>query len=231
MQDAQRTPLAAFVFDAYGTLFDVQSLAATAEALAPGHGADLSRIWRAKQLEYTWLQTLMAGDGFHRGDFDQVTAAALDYAIAALVLPLTNADRRSLCDAWLTLPAFSDALPMLATLAPRPRAILSNGTLAMLEPVIRHNGLHGHLDAVLSVESAGRFKPAPEVYALAQKRLGVPAGKIGFVSANAWDAIGARAYGFTSFWINRAEMPLDRHGPAPDFILGSLAELPSLAPA
>ncbi len=231
MQTSESIRLAAFVFDAYGTLFDVQSLAATAEALAPGHGADLSRIWRAKQLEYTWLQTLMAGDGFRRGDFVQVTAAALDYAVAALVLPLTAADKQGLCEAWRTLPAYADAQATLAALAPRPRAILSNGTLDLLEPVIRHNKLDEQLDEVISVESAGRFKPAPEVYALAVQRLGLPAAKIGFVSANAWDAIGARAFGFTSFWINRAGLPVDRHGPAPDFILGELAELPTLAPA
>lgn len=231
MSDPHQLPLAAFVFDAYGTLFDVTSMAARAEVLVPGHGADLSRIWRGKQLEYTWLQTLMSGQNFARGDFAQVTAQALEYAVAALVLPLSSDDQRALCEAWETLPAFADAKPALEALAPRPRAILSNGTLAMLEPVVRHNGLDMLLDAVISVDAAGRYKPAPEVYALAVDRLGIPAAQIGFVSANAWDAIGARAFGFTTFWINRAEVALDRHGPAPDFILGTLAELPMLAPA
>jgi 2-haloacid dehalogenase len=225
MPRTSRKPLDAFVFDAYGTLFDVYSVTALAEALAPGRGAELTRTWRAKQLEYTWLQSLMAGDGFAREDFTQVTAEALDYAVAALVLPLDEADRARLAAAYLTLEAFPEAHATLAALAPRPRWILSNGTAAGLAPLVRHNGMEALVDGVLSVDAVGVYKPAPQVYALAAQRLGLPPARIGFVSSNCWDAIGAKACGFTSFWINRTGAPIDRHGPWPDQVLGSLAEL------
>src|SRR5262249_16792658 len=119
----------AFVFDAYGTLFDVNAVVARAEALLPGHGAMLSRLWRTKQLEYTWLPSLRGPAT--RQDFDAVTAHALDYALADLGLPLAAGQRRSLRDAYLTLALFPDVPSTLAALAPRPRWILSNGTLAM----------------------------------------------------------------------------------------------------
>ena len=210
----------AFVFDAYGTLFDVHSIAAQAERLAPQHGAALSQLWRTKQLEYTWLQSLME----RREDFAAVTAHALDYAIAALVLPLDAAARRSLLDAYLQLSPFADARVTLERLAPRPRWILSNGTRAMLDPLIAHTGLDDVLDGTLSVDEAGIYKPSPRVYQLAVDRLRLPASRIGFVSSNGWDAVGAKAFGFTTWWINRAGAPLERHGPAPDYVVGSLTE-------
>ena len=216
----------ALVFDAYGTLFDVHSVVDEAERLVPGHGAVLSQLWRTKQLEYTWLQSLMATDP--REDFAALTAHALDYALEALATPLSAGDRRRLRDAYLTLGTFPDVRDALDALAPRPRWILSNGTLAMLEPLVRHNGLERHLDGVLSVDAAGIYKPSPRVYRLALDRLQLPAARIGFVSSNGWDAIGAKAFGFTAFWINRAGAPVDRHGPPPDRIMSTLSELPAL---
>jgi 2-haloacid dehalogenase len=227
MTDSSDQRIDAYVFDAYGTLFDVHSVAVLAESLAPGHGADLSRIWRTKQLEYTWLHSLMAQGTPRRPDFAQVTAQALDYAIAALVLPLGPGERQHLCDSYLTLAAFADAAPALQVLAPRPRWILSNGTMGMLEPVVRHAGLAPHVDGILSVDAADVYKPAPAVYRLAVEKLALPPARIGFVSSNCWDAIGAGVFGFTTFWINRAGLPVDRHGPAPDHILATMAELPA----
>ena len=224
-------PIEALVFDAYGTLFDVHSVAALGEELAPGHGVDLARIWRAKQLEYTWLQSLMARPGRPRDDFAKVTAHGLDYAIAALVLPLSAVQRQQLCDAYLTLDAFDEVADTLRALAPRPRLILSNGTLAMLEPALRHAGLSSLLDGVLSVDEVDVYKPDPKVYQLAADRLALPPSRIGFVSANCWDAIGARACGFTTFWINRMEAPVDRHGAPPHHVLATLADLPALLEA
>jgi 2-haloacid dehalogenase len=215
---------AAFVFDAYGTLFDVNTVAARAEALAPGHGGAISQLWRTKQLEYTWLQSLME----RRDDFAAVTTQALDYALAALVIPLDAAARRSLCDAYLELAPFPDARPLLAALAPRPRWILSNGTRAMLDPLIACNDFGSVLDGVLSVDDAGIYKPSPRVYQLAVARLGLRPQEIGFVSANGWDAAGAKAFGCTTYWINRAGLPADRHAPAPDYSFGSLADLGAL---
>jgi len=225
---SRTTEIAALVFDAYGTLFDVHSVAALAEELAPGRGAGLSQLWRTKQLEYTWLQSLMATPAQPREDFAAVTAAALDYALAALDLPLTDAQRRRLCDAYLTLLPFPDVRASLAALAPRPRWILSNGTLPMLDAAVRHAGIAGDLDGILSVDAAGIYKPSPRVYQLAVDRLGLPPARIGFVSSNCWDAIGAKAFGFSSFWINRTGAPVDRHGPAPDRVLTTLGDLPPL---
>ena len=218
-------PPAAFVFDAYGTLFDVHSVAALAERLAPGNGAALSRIWRAKQLEYSWLQSLMISASFQREDFAVVTAHALDYAIAALVLSLAPSERQQLLDAYRDLAAFPDAREVLAALAPNPRWILSNGTHAMLEPLVRSTGLDGVLDGVMTVDDAGIYKPSPRVYQLAVDRLGVPPAQIAFVSSNGWDAAGAKAFGFTTFWINRDGVPTERHAGAPDYAIGSLSDL------
>jgi 2-haloacid dehalogenase len=218
----------ALVFDAYGTLFDTQSVAATVERLFPGRGAALADLWRAKQLEYTWLQSLMQSPMQRREDFAAVTAHALDYAAEALGLALAGAARHRLLDAYLDLSAYADAAPTLARLGPRPRLILSNGTRAMLEPLAAATGVARHLDVILSVDAAGTYKPSPRVYQLALDHLKFLPIRIGFVSANAWDAIGAKAFGFTSFWINRKRAPLDRHGPKPDAVLSSLSELPPL---
>jgi 2-haloacid dehalogenase len=218
----------ALVFDAYGTLFDVQSVAATIERLLPGHGIALSRLWRAKQLEYSWLQSLMQSPMQRREDFAAVTAHALDHAAEALALPLAGAARHRLMDAYLDLSAYPDAAPALARLAPRPRLILSNGTRAMLEPLAAATGVARHLDVILSVDAAGIYKPSPRAYQLALDHLKFLPVRIGFVSANAWDAIGAKAFGFTSFWINRDHAPLDRNGPKPDAVIDSLSDLPRL---
>lgn len=211
----------AYVFDAYGTLFDVFSVSGLAEKLAPGHGASLWSLWRAKQIEYTWLGSIMQ----QRGDFRVVTEQALDYAIAALVLPLDGDARTQLLESWLDLRPYPDALETLERLAPSARWVLSNGTRAMLDPLIDRSGLAMQLDGVLSVDEAGVYKPSPKVYALATKRLGLPAERIGFVSANGWDAVGAKAFGLTVWWINRAGLPTERHGPAPDFTVGELGEV------
>ena len=228
---AKSTPaflIDALVFDAYGTLFDVQSVAATLERLFPGRGAELSQLWRSKQLEYTWLQSLMQSPMQRRDDFAAVTAHALDYAAEASGLSLTGAARHRVLDAYLDLSAYADAAPTLARLGPRPRLILSNGTRAMLEPLAAATGVARHLDVIISVDAAGIYKPSPRVYQLALDHLKFLPNRIGFVSANAWDAIGAKAFGFTSFWINRNRAPLDRHGPKPDAVLNSLSELPPL---
>lgn len=211
----------AFVFDAYGTLYDVHSVARLGEQLAPGHGAALSQLWRTKQLEYTWLTSLME----RRLDFHEVTTRALDYALAALVLPLDAKARQALVDAWLDLSPFPDARATLERLRPAPRWVLSNGTLKMLRPLLERSGLASSLDGVLSVDAAGIYKPSPRVYQLATTMLGLTADRIGFVSANCWDAIGAKAFGFTVWWINRAGVPIDRHGPAPDHVVGALDEI------
>jgi 2-haloacid dehalogenase len=218
----------AFIFDAYGTLFDVHSVVTLAATLAPGRGDALSQLWRTKQLEYTWLSSLMNPAGVKRHDFAALTARALDYALASLEIDLDEGDRARLRDAYLALSPYPDAAPALSALAPRPRWILSNGTLAMLEPLVRRSGLGAHLDGVLSVDAAGIFKPSPRAYQLAVDLLQLPPSRIGFVSSNCWDAIGAKTFGYTTFWINRLQAPADRHGEPPDRIIRTLADLPSL---
>jgi 2-haloacid dehalogenase len=220
----------AFVFDAYGTLFDVHSVVRLAEELAPRQGAVLSQVWRTKQLEYTWLQSLMLSPTRPRDDFSKVTALALDYAVSQLMIPLSAADRARLLDAYLALDPFPDAHDALAALAPRPRWILSNGTRAMLEPLVRSSPLSGCIDGILSVDEAGIYKPSPRVYALAVERLGLDASRIAFVSSNGWDAAGAKAFGFTTFWINRYGAPVERHAPEPDYVIGTLAHVAALCP-
>ena len=220
--------VAALVFDAYGTLFDTQSVVTTAERLFPGRGAALSQLWRAKQLEYSWLQSLMLSATQRREDFAALTAHALEYAAEALGLTLAAAIRHRLLDAYLDLSPYPDAAPALAALAPMPRVILSNGTRAMLEPLAAATGIGAHLDTVLSVDAAGIYKPSPRVYQLAIDHLKLPPARIGFVSSNGWDVVGAKAFGLTAIWANRAAAPVERHGPKPDRIIASLAELPAL---
>ncbi len=218
----------ALVFDAYGTLFDVHSVEATAERLFPTHGAALSQLWRTKQLEYTWLQSLMLSAHQRREDFAAITAHALDYAVEKLGLSLTASSRRRLLDAYLDLSAFPDAEPALARLAPMPRIVLSNGTREMLETVAAATGLAQHLDTILSVDAAAIYKPSPRTYQLAADYLKLLPVRIGFVSSNGWDVAGGKAFGFMAIWINRAGAPVERHGPRPDAIVTSLAELPEL---
>jgi 2-haloacid dehalogenase len=219
----------AFVFDAYGTLFDVHSVITLAEELAPRQGAVLSQLWRTKQLEYTWLSSLMLSPGYRREDFSTLTGRALDYAVSQLMVPLSAADRQRLLDAYRALSPFPDATDALAVLAPRPRFILSNGTLDMLEPLVRTSSLAPHIDGLLSVDAAGIYKPSPRVYQLAVDRLQLPPGDIAFISSNGWDAAGAKAFGFTTFWINRYGLPVERHAPEPDYVVGSLAHVAALS--
>jgi 2-haloacid dehalogenase len=211
----------ALVFDAYGTLFDVHSVAALGEQLFPGTGTALSQLWRSKQLEYTWLRSLMG----RYEDFTAVTEAALDYACKVLQLPLDAVKSRQLMAAYNHLELYPDARGALAALSGLKLAILSNGAPAMLAPLVRKAGLDKTFTAVISVDAVKIFKPAPRVYQLAPDRLGVAAREIGFVSSNYWDAAGAKNFGFNVFWINRAGIQADALGVGPDRVLRQLTEL------
>ena len=216
--------LKALVFDAYGTLFDVHSVIAECEALFPGKGASLSQLWRGKQLEYTWLRSLMG----RYADFSAITDAALRTACNVLRLELSEAAARRLMDAYFVLKAFPDVTDTLARLHGRKLAVLSNGSPAMLNAVVRHTGLDQVLDTVLSVDALRIFKPHPSVYAYAAERLQAPAGAIGFVSSNFWDVAGATSFGFRTFWINRAGAIPDALGDQPEAVLTKLSDLPAL---
>lgn len=215
----------AVVFDAYGTLFDVHSVVATAERLFPGRGAALSTLWRTKQLEYSWLRSLMQ----RHADFNAVTRQALQYACASLKLDYSPQALEELNHAYRTLAVLADARSALDRLQGRHRlAILSNGAPDMLGAVVVHNGLADRFDAVLSVEDVGVFKPDPRVYQLAVDRLGIAANRIAFVSSNGWDAAGASAFGFRVFWVNRGKAPEEGLDQPPDHTLASLDALPAL---
>ncbi|MBI4623217.1 MAG: haloacid dehalogenase type II [Verrucomicrobia bacterium] len=218
--------LEALVFDAYGTLFDVHAVIARCETFWPGRGAALSQLWRARQLEYSWQRSLM--DRY--APFSAVTRDALDYACEALGLPLDETRARVLMDEYLNLAAYPDVPAALERLqrSGKKLAILTNGSPDMIEPLVKNRGMEKLFDAVLSVDAAWIYKPAPRVYTLAVDRLGVAAGAIGFVSANCWDALGAKSFGFRVFWINRAGAPVDRLGFQPDGILRTLGDLPGM---
>ena len=217
--------LDALVFDAYGTLYDVHSVTALAETFFPGQGEALSLRWRGKQLEYTWLRSLMG----RYENFDIVTEAGLRYACAALKLRPSAAQIAALIAQYVKLATFTEVQRALTLLKPgRKLAILSNGAPGTLGALVRHSGLDVLLDTTISVDALRVFKPDPRVYQLAVERLGVPKEKIGFVSSNCWDAIGAKAFGFTVFWINRLNVPVDLHGPAPDHTIHSLDQIEAL---
>jgi 2-haloacid dehalogenase len=206
----------ALVFDAYGTLYDVHSVIQRCEQCWPGRGTQLSQLWRAKQLEYTWQRTLMK----RYAPFSTVTRDALRYACEMLGLRLEEGQAESLMQSYLRLSTYPDVPGTLAKL-PGKKAILSNGSPDMLDPLVRNSGLH--FDAVLSVDELKVFKPAPQVYQLAVDRLKTK--NIGFVSSNCWDALGAKSFGFTVYWINRTGAPVDALGFQPDKIVKSLDEV------
>ena len=211
--------LDALVFDAYGTLFDVHSVMRRCEAFFPGRHAAMSQLWRAKQLEYTWLRSLMR----RYAPFSTVTREALAHACEALGLELTVERMEALMAEYNMLSTFSDVPGFFSRMKGVKKAILSNGSPDMLEPLVAHSGLE--LDAVLSVDEVKVFKPAPQVYELAPRRLGVAKERIGFVSSNCWDALGAKSFGFTVFWINRSRAPLERLGFEPDRVVERLDEI------
>jgi 2-haloacid dehalogenase len=209
----------ALVFDAYGTLFDVHSVRARCDALWPGKGAQLSQLWRAKQLEYTWQRSLMR----RYEPFSKVTRDALEYCCAALGLALDAGKADTLMDEYLRLALYPDAKSALQVQRGAKLAILSNGSPDMLDPLVAQSGLR--LDAVLSVHELRAYKPAPQVYQLAVDKLAVPKEEIEFISSNCWDALGAKSFGFRVCWINRTGAPVDRLGFTPDRILEGLAPL------
>jgi len=211
----------AVLFDAYGTLFDVHAPVARVAAELGENASAISDLWRAKQLQYTWLRSLM---GVH-ADFEQVTADALDYALGQFgVNDRTMRDR--LLGLYLTLDAYPDAVSALRRLKRHGIAtgILSNGSPKMLDSAVASAGFGNLLDHVLSVEPVGIYKPDPSVYRLGEHHLRLPASEIGFVSANGWDAAGAAQYGFNVIHLNRFDQPREVLPAGPALELKTLDE-------
>jgi 2-haloacid dehalogenase len=214
-----------YVFDAYGTLFDVHAAIARYRADAGPDADRFSELWRTKQLEYTWTMTL-AGQYV---DFWTLTERALDYCFARIG-SVDQSLRGKLLEAYLSLDAFGDAHAALTQLKDRGLrlAILSNGAPRMLSPAVNASGLGGMLDGVLSVDAVRMYKPRPEVYALVTNGFRVAPQDVAFVSSNRWDVMGAAAFGFHPIWVNRTRMPDEYADRAPDRVVHGLAALPSL---
>jgi 2-haloacid dehalogenase len=241
----------AVVFDAYGTLYDIQSVATVTEEAFPGYGDLITQIWRIKQLEYTWLRSLMQ----RYQDFSVVTRDSLAYTLRILGLRHDADVFDRIMDKYLHLDPYPDAAAALAALRGRKLAILSNGSSAMLKALVRNSGLDRVLDATISIDSQKVFKPAPQAYTLIESVLGLPPAEVLFVSSNPWDACGAKAFGLNVAWIERVtpeamalacvksdlvspltmfkaiRTQMDEFGLEPDYRIHALAELPDLVAA
>jgi 2-haloacid dehalogenase len=241
----------AVVFDAYGTLYDIQSVAAVTEEAFPGYGEIITQIWRIKQLEYTWLRSLMR----RYQDFSVITRESLAYTLRVLGLKGDPAAFERIMDKYLHLDLYPDAVAALAAMHGRKLAILSNGSPAMLNALVANSGLDRVLDATISVDPKKIFKPAPEAYTLIESTLGVRPAEVLFISSNPWDACGAKAFGLNVAWIERVtpeamallcvrndvvapltmfkaiRTQMDELGPAPDHRIRALSELPALIAA
>jgi 2-haloacid dehalogenase len=214
-----------FVFDAYGTLFDVHAAIGRYRTAAGPDADHFSNIWRTKQLEYAWTLTL-AGDYV---DFWTLTERAIDFAFAR-VPSVDRALRSKLLDAYMELDAYPDTRPTLTGLKARGAriAILSNGSPNMLGAAVQSAGIAGLCEALLSVDTVRMYKPHPEAYGLVTSRFGIKPQDAVFVSSNRWDIMGATRFGFRSAWINRSEMP-DEYKNQPSLpILRDLSALLSL---
>jgi 2-haloacid dehalogenase len=238
----------AVVFDAYGTLYDVQSVADVTEAAFPGYGEMITQIWRIKQLEYSWLRSLMQ----RYEDFSVITRDSLAYTLRILGLPYDNAIFERIMEKYLHLDLYPDALAALSAMKGRKLAIFSNGSPGMLNALVANSGLDRVLDATISVDANKIFKPSPDAYALIEATLGVRPADVLFVSSNPWDACGAKAFGLNVAWIERVtveamalacvnsdavapltmfkaiRMQMDELGLEPDFRIKALADLPGL---
>ena len=241
----------AAVFDAYGTLYDIQSVAAITEETYPGYGDIITQIWRLKQLEYTWLRTLM--DRYE--DFSVVTRESLAYTLGLLGLKHDDAAFARIMDKYVHLDLYPDAKDALGRMKGIKLAILSNGSSAMLNDLVRNTGLDQILDDTISIDSQRAFKPHPKAYTLIESRLGVKPDEVLFVSSNPFDVSGAKSFGLNVAWIERVtpqamaaelkdsrlvqpvsmfkaiRMQMDPLGFAPDYRIGSLSELPKLIEA
>ena len=238
----------AVVFDAYGTLYDVQSVADVTEDAFPGYGEIITQVWRIKQLEYSWLRSLMR----RYQDFSEVTRDSLAYALRSLGLEYDDDTFARIIDKYLHLDLYPDALAALSAMKDRKLAILSNGSPDMLNALVRNSGLDRLLDATISVDARKTFKPSPEAYTLIEEVLHVPPADVLFISSNPWDACGAKSFGLNVAWIERVtpeamalaclesdmlppltmfkaiRTQMDELGFQPDYRIQALAELPAL---
>lgn len=212
----------AVAFDAYGTLFDTDSVATAVEEEYPRHGSAIVALWRRKQLEYTWLRSLME----RYEDFWSVTRAALIYALTEVGVEVEPSRCDRLMDSYLRLEPFAEVPTALAGLRPRPLHIFSNGSPRMLETMIANAGLEAVFDGSISVDEARVYKPSPACYALVPNHLDLPPAQVLFVSSNPFDVAGGKNFGFTTVWVRRGGGTFEQLGIDPDLVVDSLADLP-----
>ena len=212
----------AVAFDGF-TVFDPRPIGALAESLFPGQGQALTQTWRTRQFEYTWLRTLMG----NYADFWQVTEDALDFAIRQHHLELTGEKRERLMQSFLTLEAWPDAKEALLQMKASGLrlAFLSNFTAAMLEACVKHAGLEGIFEEHLSTDRVRAFKPDPRAYQMGVNAFELPREQIAFAAFGGWDAAGAKAFGYPTFWVNRAAAPLESLGVSADTVGATLPDL------
>ncbi|MBI4561405.1 MAG: haloacid dehalogenase type II [Candidatus Rokubacteria bacterium] len=216
-----RGPIKAIAFDMYGTVVDVGAVARACKDVAPDPMA-FNAQWRAKQLEYTFLRSLMG----RYQDFWAVSEQALEFTLQRFGLGASPEQRRTLMEAWLHPSPYPDVGPALSRLEDRyPLALLSNGSPKMLRVGLERTGLRPYFRWVISVDSVKQYKPSPRVYQLAPKRMKVKKGEILFVSSNSFDVVGAKTFGFKVCWLNRTAAPLDPLGPRPDLVVKNMEEL------
>ena len=189
----------AVVFDAYGTLYDIQSIAAITDEAFPGYGEIITQIWRLKQLEYTWLRSLMQ----RYKDFSIITRESLAYTLRCLGLKNDPEVFERIMRKYVDLDLYPDAIATLVAIKDRKLAILSNGSTDMLNSLVGNTGLDRILDSTISIDSKKIFKPAPDAYTLIESNLGVAPADVLFVSSNPFDACGAKAFGLKVVWIER----------------------------
>ncbi len=238
----------AVVFDAYGTLYDIQSVAAITDRAYPGYGDLITQIWRIKQLEYTWLRSLMR----RYEDFSVITRESLGYTLDCLGLAHDAEVFDRIMDKYVHLDLYPDALQALGQLNDRKLAILSNGSTGMLNALVRNTGLDRILDATISIDSKKVFKPSPDAYTLIESTLGIAPADVLFVSSNPFDVCGAKAFGLRVAWIERVKpeamaraferqdlvtplamfkairTQMDQLGLEPDHRIGTLSDLPGI---
>ena len=224
MDSPSRAGPRAVLFDAYGTLFDVYSVALLAEQLFPGQGERLAVLWRDKQIDYTRLVSMSGSDRYR--PFWELTRAGLRYAAARLGLALAADAEDRLMNQYRHLSAFPENREVLAALRERGirAGVLSNGDPEMLAVAVKSAGFSGLLDPVLSVHETRRYKTDPATYALGTRALALPAAEILFVSSNAWDAIGATWFGYTTLWVNRFGLPAEQLDATPTRVGASLRD-------
>lgn len=219
---AQTRSVKAIAFDGF-VIIDPRPVAMRAEELFPGQGARLMEVWRSRQFEYTWLRTLSG----RYADFWQVTQEALAFAARAMKLDLAADRRDRLMQTFLELKAWPDVAPVLRDLKSRGirSAFLANPTAKMLDAVVGNSGLEGLLEAPLSTDRVQAYKPDPRAYRMALDAFGLGRGEIAFAASASWDAAGAKAFGYPTFWLNRAHQPVEELGVVPDAVGSGMADL------